>query len=90
MKSRNAALPTHRRVNITLAEDTLALINRVAKGVNRSRLIDQAVRRYIAVRGRAKLQEQLKAGALRRAERDRALTAEWFSLEEELWRIRRT
>jgi CopG family transcriptional regulator/antitoxin EndoAI len=31
------------------------------------------------------LKEQLKEGAIRRAERDRQLAEEWFSLEEEAW-----
>src|SRR5262249_30403362 len=34
----------HRRINITLSEDTLALLDRVASKGDRSRLIDEAVR----------------------------------------------
>ena len=34
----------HRRINITLSEDTLALLDRVVSKGDRSRLIDEAVR----------------------------------------------
>lgn len=34
---------------------------------------------------KAGLKEQLKEGAIRRAERDRLLAEEWFTLEEEAW-----
>ena len=79
----------YRRVNITLPEETLELLDRATQGRNRSRLIDRAVRHYLETFGRAKLREKLKEGYLRRAERSRALAAEWFSLEEEAWSARR-
>ncbi len=34
---------------------------------------------------RAGIKEQLKEGAIRRADRDRQLAEEWFPLEEETW-----
>lgn len=75
----------HQRVNITLPEDTLRLIDRVAVKGDRSRLIDSAVRHYVDSIGRANLRKQLKEGAIARAGRDLGLTEEWFTLEEELW-----
>ena len=75
----------HRRLNITLPEETVRQIDRIAKSGNRSRLIDQAVREYLREKQRASLRKQLEEGALRRASRDLALNEEWTSLEEEAW-----
>ena len=80
---------TYRRVNITLPESTLRLLER-ANTKNRSRLVDEALRHYLATRGRKALRRQLKAGALTRAERDRGLANGWFDLEEELWPTRKS
>ena len=76
----------HRRVNITLPDETLRLIDRVAAKGDRSRLIAEAVRHYVGARGRAELRRRLREGAVRRAERDLQLVADWFSLDEEAWR----
>lgn len=75
----------HQRVNITLPEDTLRLIDRVVVKGDRSRFIDSAVRHYVDAIGRANLRKQLKEGAIRGAQRDLHLAEEWFTLEEELW-----
>jgi CopG family transcriptional regulator/antitoxin EndoAI len=75
----------HRRLNITLPEETVRLIDRIAKSGNRSRLIDQAVREFLRGKQRASLRKQLEEGARRRASRDLALSEEWTSLEEEAW-----
>jgi CopG family transcriptional regulator / antitoxin EndoAI len=40
---------------------------------------------YVSPRRRAELKKRLQEGATRRAERDRALAAEWFDVEEEAW-----
>ena len=75
----------HRRINVTLPEETVELIDRVSRKGDRSRLIDHAIRRYISEIGRANLRKKLKEGALHRAPRDRKLAEEWFLLEEEAW-----
>jgi CopG family transcriptional regulator/antitoxin EndoAI len=75
----------HRRINISLPEETLALIDRVAKQGDRSRFIDEAIKHYVQEVGRSKLRKQLQEGALRRAKRDLALAEEWFGLDEEVW-----
>lgn len=41
----------HRRINITLPEETVRLIDRVAAKGDRSRLIDEAVRHYVQKTG---------------------------------------
>jgi len=75
----------HRRINITLSEETLALLDRAVSKGDRSRLIDEAVRYYIDEKGRSELKKRLQEGAIRRAARDLQLTEEWFPLEEESW-----
>jgi CopG family transcriptional regulator / antitoxin EndoAI len=75
----------HRRINITLPEETVQLIDRVSDKGDRSRLINEAVRRYVTYARRATLRKRLKKGALRRAERDLRLAEESFFLEEEAW-----
>ncbi len=75
----------HRRINITLPEETLDLIDRAVHPSNRSRFIDEAIKHYIAERGRSNLRQQLKEGAIRRAQRDLTLAEEWFALDEEAW-----
>lgn len=74
-----------RRLNITLPEETVRLIDRAAKKGNRSRFIDEAVKHFITTARRTALRKQLQQGALRRASRDLALAEDWFPLEDELW-----
>jgi glycosyltransferase involved in cell wall biosynthesis len=76
----------HRRINITLPEETVKLIDRVAPKGDRSRLIADAVVHYVQAEGRNRLRRRLREGARRRAERDLALTREWFAIDEEAWR----
>jgi CopG family transcriptional regulator/antitoxin EndoAI len=74
-----------KRINISLPEETIALIDRVTEHGERSRLIDEAVRRYIQETGRVNLRKRLKEGAIRRAERDLQVTEEWFTVDEDVW-----
>ena len=75
----------HRRINVTLPEETVKLIDRVSTKGDRSRLIDHAVKQYITEIGRANLRKKLKEGALRRSSRDLALAEEWSLLEDATW-----
>lgn len=75
----------HQRVNISLPEETLRLIDRVVGKGDRSHLIDRAVRAYVSKRSRAELRKLIVEGAKRRAERDLRIAEEWFPLEEEAW-----
>jgi CopG family transcriptional regulator / antitoxin EndoAI len=75
----------HRRLNITLPEETIRLMDRIAKSANRSRLIDQAVLEFLARKQRTSLRKELLEGARRRAKRDLVLSEEWVPLEEEAW-----
>ncbi len=74
----------NKRLNITLPEQTVRLMDRIAGRGQRSRLIDQAVHRYVEQEGRSNLRKRLQEGARARAERDLQLTAEWFAIDEAL------
>ena len=75
----------HKRINITLPEETVVLIDRLTKRGDRSGLIDVAIRHYVDSIGRTRLKQRLKEGAQRRGQRDLQLAAEWFALDEEAW-----
>ena len=75
----------NQRINVSLPEETLRLLDRVAGKGDRSRFIDEAVRYYIDEKGRSEIKKRLKEGAIRRAARDLQLTEEWFPLDEEAW-----
>ncbi len=72
-----------RRLNIVLPEKTVSVLDRVTTKGNRSRFIDRAVRHYVETHGKQSLREQLAAGYRANAERDLAMAADWFPLEEE-------
>jgi CopG family transcriptional regulator / antitoxin EndoAI len=74
----------YRRINITLPEDALRLVDRTAAKGDRSRFIAEAISHYAKVAKKAALRKRLREGAVRRAERDRALALEWFDLEQEV------
>jgi CopG family transcriptional regulator/antitoxin EndoAI len=78
----------NKRLNITLPEQTVRLMDRVAGKGQRSRLIDQAVHRYVEQEGRTNLRKLLQEGARVRAERDVQLAAEWFAVDEALPKTR--
>ena len=75
----------YKRINITLPDSTVRLMERVAGKGERSRLVDQALRQYLRGVTRKSLRKQIKEGSIRRSERDRGLAEEWFFLEEETW-----
>ncbi len=72
----------NRRLNITLPEETVSMLDRTVSRGQRSRLIDEAVRRFINEQGRANLRKQLELGAKARSERDREIAEEWFVLPD--------
>ena len=74
-----------KRLNITLPETTVALLETVANKGERSTFIDNAIKAYIKQTKQQSLREQLKEGAIARSERDLNLVDEWFEIEEELW-----
>ena len=71
----------NRRLNISLPEQTVELIDRVAGKGRRSALINRAVVRFVQEQSRANLTKQLADGATVRADRDLQLAEEWFPVE---------
>ena len=78
----------HKRVNVTLPEETIRLIDRSASLGNRSRFIAEAVRYFVRTHGRSELRRLLAEGAERRASRDLAIAEEWFDIDKDAWRSR--
>ncbi len=75
----------NRRLNITLPERTLRMIDHIAVHGDRSKFIDAAVKHYIDTIGLAQPKKRLKDGAIQRTDRDLAFAADWFTLDEEAW-----
>lgn len=73
------------RLNITLPQKTINLLERAAPKGSRSRFIADAIENYLNSMGRNNIRALLKDGALRRAERDQQLTEEWFLIDEKTW-----
>ena len=75
----------NKRLNITLPEQTVRLMDRVAGKGRRSSLIAHAVRRYVKEGARANLRKKLAESYKANATFDLELAEEWFPLEEEAW-----
>ncbi len=73
----------NKRLNITLPEETVRLMDRVAGKGRRSNLIDRAVRRYVKEETRANLRKQLAAAYQANAEEDLQLAQDWFPVEKQ-------
>jgi CopG family transcriptional regulator / antitoxin EndoAI len=73
----------NKRLNITLPEETVRLMDRVAGRGRRSNLIDRAVRRYVKEETRANLRKHLAASYKANADADLRLAEAWFPLEEQ-------
>ena len=72
-----------RRINVSLSEEAVRLLDRMAPKGDRSRFLDELVKR--TARDRAALRARLKEGYIRRATRDREVAAEWDPLADEVW-----
>jgi len=70
----------YQRINITLPNETLQLLDRTAPKGDRSHFIDQAVKYYVNAEAKKNLREKLKQGALRWADRDLGITQDWFNI----------
>jgi CopG family transcriptional regulator / antitoxin EndoAI len=75
-----------KRINITLPEQTIRLIDRVAEKGERSYVIDEALHFFVEQTGKDRLREQLRKGAVARAERDLQIAEEWFGVDDEAWK----
>jgi len=70
----------YQELTIALPEQTAHLIELMTDKRNISRFVEDAVNYYIKHAGKEELREQLKQGAVKRAERDLKLSQEWNSL----------
>jgi CopG family transcriptional regulator / antitoxin EndoAI len=70
--------------NIQLPDETLDLLDQLSPNGDRPALVAAAIQHYVKFLQTESLREQVKAGAIERAERDRHLADEWFSLEGEV------
>jgi metal-responsive CopG/Arc/MetJ family transcriptional regulator len=75
--------PMSKRINIVLPDETVSVLDRVATKGTRSTFISKAVLHYVETHGRQTLRKQLEAGYRENKERNLAIAAEWFPLEEE-------
>jgi CopG family transcriptional regulator/antitoxin EndoAI len=75
----------HQRLNISIPETTLRLLDRVVAKGDRSKFIERAVRSELARATKTRLRRALAEGYRQRADDDRALTAEWDQLSAEVW-----
>lgn len=73
-----------KRINITLPETTLIMVDSIVDHGARSRFIDHAIQFYTDTIGKRNLRKALKEGALFHKNRDLHLTEEWFSLDNEI------
>ncbi len=73
----------YKRINVILPEQTIDMLDRIAGKENRSQFIETAVHFYADQNGKGNLLKLLKEGAIAHAQRDLALSEEWFDLEEE-------
>lgn len=74
-----------RRLNISLPDETVRLLDRVAAKGERSQIIAEAVTRYVVEVGRARLRKRMKERAAKRADLDLQIAEEWFPVDEEAW-----
>ena len=73
------------RINVSLPERTVRVLDRAVKKGERSRFIDAAIRRYLKQVSRAQLRKELAAGYRAGADETLALAEEWFPIDEEAW-----
>ena len=71
----------YKRINITLPNTTIQLLDNVAQKGARSSFVDKAVRFYVEGVGQVNLKKQLQEGALARSERDLSIAEEWFLID---------
>jgi CopG family transcriptional regulator / antitoxin EndoAI len=72
-----------RRINVSLSEEAVRLLDRMAPKGDRSRFLDDLVKRTAG--DRAQLRARLKEGYIKRAQRDREVAAQWDAAADEVW-----
>jgi CopG family transcriptional regulator/antitoxin EndoAI len=75
----------NRRLNISLPEETIRLLDRVAPKGERSHVIAEAVTEYVTRAGKTRLRKLMKERAVKHADRDLGIAEEWFQADGEAW-----
>ena len=73
------------RINISLPEETVRLIDRLTSKGNRSRLIEAAVGHYVRSLGKTRLRRKLTQGYRKLSQSSLEIAAEWFPADEDAW-----
>ncbi len=73
---------SYKRINITLPEVTLELLENTIEKGKRSEFLDQAVRYFIKKIGTQNLRRELQEAGQQRSERDLTMVREWFLLKD--------
>jgi CopG family transcriptional regulator / antitoxin EndoAI len=66
-------------LNIQLPNETLDLLDQLSPNGDRPAMAAAAIQHYVKFLQTESLREQVKAGAIERADRDRQMAEEWFS-----------
>jgi CopG family transcriptional regulator/antitoxin EndoAI len=74
-----------RRLNISLPDETVRLLDRVAAKGERSQVIAEAVTKYVVEVGKARIRKRMKERAIKRADLDLQIVEEWFPIDEDTW-----
>lgn len=75
-----------KRINVILPEETIRVIDRLARPGQRSRFIHRAVEHYVATASPEALRERLKQAAIRDRDLDAEISHDWFAVDHEQWR----
>ncbi len=68
-----------------MPESTVAILEMIASKGSRSTFINEAIQVHAKSIKQNSLHEQLKKGAIARAERNLQMAEEWAALEDEVW-----
>lgn len=74
-----------RRLNISLPDETVRLLDRVAAKGERSQVIAEAVTKYVVEVGKARIRKRMKERAIKRSDLDLQIVEEWFPIDEDTW-----
>jgi CopG family transcriptional regulator / antitoxin EndoAI len=67
-------------VNVELPGNVVKMLDDISPGFDRATVLTAAIEHYTQFLKKENLSEQIKAGAINRAERDRQLSEEWLLL----------
>ena len=85
-RERRARRPRgYQRRNFSLRPETARLLDRLPPDVNRSQLVDAAIRRLVTDRGQARLRKLIAEEAAANGALDLRVLGQWFVVDAEGW-----